>query len=172
MRGRTHLAGGLLAGQVVALVMDVDPATPAYPALLAAAALGGLLPDIDCPTASISKATLVTKGVSGITCGIFKHRGFIHTPVFAAIFFLLAYHTTNELLWYVLVGIGAGFISHLILDTFNHTGIMWFWPLFRKRIHFGSVKNGGTGESVCITLLIVANIAAITATILQQLNII
>ncbi|MCJ7816471.1 MAG: metal-dependent hydrolase [Candidatus Aenigmarchaeota archaeon] len=57
----------------------------------------------------------------------FVHRGFMHTPIILGILLIAAYFATRKP--EICAGFGAGFLTHLLLDTFNPTGIMWLYPL-------------------------------------------
>ncbi len=55
------------------------------------------------------------------------HRGVLHTPLALALIMILAYFATRRK--DVSFAIAAGFISHLLLDTLNPTGIFWLYPI-------------------------------------------
>jgi membrane-bound metal-dependent hydrolase YbcI (DUF457 family) len=57
----------------------------------------------------------------------FIHRGFLHTPLILGISLIVIYLFTKRA--DICAGFGAGFLSHLFLDTLNPTGIMWLYPL-------------------------------------------
>ena len=57
----------------------------------------------------------------------FVHRGFMHTPIILGILLIAIYFATRKP--EICAGFGAGFLGHLLLDTFNPTGIMWLYPL-------------------------------------------
>jgi membrane-bound metal-dependent hydrolase YbcI (DUF457 family) len=57
----------------------------------------------------------------------FIHRGFLHTPILLGIILIGMYLVTKRA--DICAGFGAGFLSHLFIDTFNPTGIMWLYPL-------------------------------------------
>ncbi|MEM7816188.1 MAG: metal-dependent hydrolase [Candidatus Aenigmatarchaeota archaeon] len=54
------------------------------------------------------------------------HRGIFHTPVFLGLAMIAIYFATRRT--DICAGFGAGFLSHLFLDTINPTGIMWLYP--------------------------------------------
>ena len=57
----------------------------------------------------------------------FVHRGFMHTPIILGIILIGIYLATKRT--DLCAGFGAGFLSHLLLDTLNPTGIMWIYPV-------------------------------------------
>jgi len=57
----------------------------------------------------------------------FIHRGFLHTPIILGVMLIAIYFATRRP--DICAGFGAGFLSHLLIDTFNPTGIMWLYPL-------------------------------------------
>jgi len=57
----------------------------------------------------------------------FVHRGLLHTPIILAVLLIAIYFATRRP--DICAGFGAGFLSHLLIDTFNPTGIMWLYPI-------------------------------------------
>lgn len=57
----------------------------------------------------------------------FMHRGILHTPIILGIILIAIYFATRRP--EICAAFGAGFLSHLFIDTFNPTGIMWLYPL-------------------------------------------
>jgi inner membrane protein len=80
-----------------------------------AAVLAGVLPDLDTAFYAL-----------GLPFP-FVHRGFLHTPVALGVILIGIYLFTKRA--DICAGFGAGFLSHLFLDTLNPTGIMWLYPL-------------------------------------------
>jgi len=80
-----------------------------------------------------------------------SHRGIVHTPVFmfASMFVIyFMYRNSNASL-----GFGAGFLSHLFLDTINPTGIAWFYPISSVFISFNLAHYGNVFANTGIILL-------------------
>lgn len=99
MRGKTHLAAGLL---IATLVTD----TPAQAGLLI---FGSLLPDVDLATSMLGKKVPLPR--------IFiTHRGVTHSLVAAALAAVL-----NPF-------VSIGMLSHDLLDILNPKGVMLLWP--------------------------------------------
>jgi len=80
-----------------------------------AAVLAGVLPDLDTAFYAL-----------GLPFP-FIHRGFLHTPIILGVILIGMYLATKRA--DICAGFGAGFLSHLFIDTFNPTGIMWLYPL-------------------------------------------
>ena len=91
-------------------------------------------------------------------CKTVGHRGIAHWLILGIIYLLIVAaisfmlkdvvdsKTTKGLSIYMLLyffyGVTIGNISHIILDTFNTTGIPLFAPFSFKRIHFANVSTG------------------------------
>ena len=153
MTGKTHLLGGVLfGGAYIILTKSVNE----MPYILAASAVGSLLPDIDHPGSTISKKNLATKFTSEIVSGMTKHRGFTHTVLFAAIVAalpLLIKNIIGSIAVPIAIGLFVGIISHLFLDTLNPTGIMWLYPFSRKYFHLMKIKTNTFNETLFFIIL-------------------
>lgn len=154
----THSLGGVVAGVAVCSVTGIcDPIYQA--AVMTGAVLGSLLPDIDHRKSWIGHKLPF---IASILSGLFKHRGFLHTPLFIFIMWgFLSYAIpiwlggSRELYEATLFckGLIPGMLSHLILDTLNVQGIMWFWPVSKQRWHILPIRTGSLGEAlVCVAL--------------------
>ena len=171
MIGRTHLAAGILCGEAIVIVENVTNLSDVT-FIIAAAAIGSLLPDIDHPQSMMAKSNRTTKTVSGVISSVTQHRGFTHTLVFAALMWFLAsrlaaqFNVASE---YVVGGFMIGILSHLLLDTLNDRGVMWLWPVYCKHLHILGIRTGSVIEWV---LRLALNIAATggIAMILMQIH--
>lgn len=76
------------------------------------AMLGAVFPDID---------ILMDLG------GVLSHRGVLHTPLAAGVTMAALYLVSDRET--VAYGFGLGVLTHLFLDTFTFSGIMWLYPL-------------------------------------------
>lgn len=143
MTGKTHIAGGAAAGACIGFALHL-PINQLL-ACCAAGGIGGLIPDLDASRSIITSHT----GIVGATVShVTRHRGIMHTPI--------VYVVLNYILWLmmfrsapishpgtlVLCGLFSGEISHLILDSLNHVGIMWLWP-YPKRFSVLHVSSHG-----------------------------
>jgi membrane-bound metal-dependent hydrolase YbcI (DUF457 family) len=132
------------------------PAVPllGIPAGLLVGSLAGLLPDLDEPGALLARGTWLPRAfgwplrmlirlisiplrlLGMVLKGVLGHRGGTHSIAMCIIFSLaLAFPITillgaggDWLIWTVVFG----FLSHLIADSLNPSGVPWFWPLQSK----------------------------------------
>lgn len=139
MTGRTHDLAAITALGVVAFV-HAPPVMTLGTALFALLAnqIGGILPDIDQPTAPLWRnlpegkffGKVFDKGVGG-------HRFLTHSLLGTALFGLLARwlleflhplmpHVNIGLVWLAFV---IGLVSHLVMDTFTKEGVPWLLPI-------------------------------------------
>lgn len=70
--------------------------------------LAGLLPDMD------------------VLVPFLEHRGMLHTPLAAGFFGMLLFAASDSRS--TAEGFAVGYLSHLFIDAFTYTGIMWFYP--------------------------------------------
>ncbi len=126
-------------------------------------AVAGLLPDIDEPNAMLARGSwlprrlgplhfgwlskfvgmilaLPFKLVGIIIKGLLGHRGGTHSFAMSIVFTLIAAlaitipmgSSGDFLIW----AIWLGFMSHLIADSLNPSGVPWFWPLLSKNVKY------------------------------------
>ena len=86
---------------------------------------------------------------------ITKHRGFLHSLIFA----ILSSLVIGSLNLWAGFGFFVGYISHLFLDCWTKSGIRLFWP-FKWKIK-GFIKSGGIIEDVVFVLLLLENVLLI-----------
>lgn len=146
----THGIGGLGAGLATASLIGADSLSKST--IIAGAVLGSLIIDIDHTKSFIGRKAPIA---SHLASAVFKHRGFLHTPLFivlasviisAGILFL----DGPERSWARLFAAGfiPGMLSHIILDTFNKGGISWLWPITKKRYRLLTIKTDSITESM------------------------
>lgn len=99
MLGVTHLFVGL----ALAYLLDLP---------VVYGMVGAVLPDIDA-TFTFAEP--------------FTHRGIVHTPIAAVALALALYLVLDRRP--PALAFGTGYLSHLFLDTFTYSGIMWLFPL-------------------------------------------
>ena len=98
------------------------------------------LPDIDHPLSVPGRRHM---GFSEFLSSHFGHRGITHYPITWLLmgfimWFLWRFISISEwldivLLW-SMIGFLVGYLSHILLDTFNSTGIAWLAPLCKVRV--------------------------------------
>ena len=150
MKKATHILGGAIAAGGVYLVARNNVSSVDIIALAAGALVGCLIPDIDHPNSTVShnaKALRLAYRVGTIGNPDGKHRGMMHSLLFCIPWILLSVFITNSMARFAFIGISAGYLSHLLLDCFNPTGCLLFYP-FKKSIHFGKIRTGGVGEII------------------------
>lgn len=142
MTGRTHDLAAISALGAVVWFEPIQTITLAT-ALIAILAnqIGGILPDIDQPTAPLWKnlpiGKFVGKSVDALLGG---HRYISHSLIGLTVFGALAYlilnflhpsmpHLNIGLVWWAFM---VGILSHLILDSFTKEGVPWLLPITRK----------------------------------------
>ncbi|MGI9951317.1 metal-dependent hydrolase [Moorellaceae bacterium AZ2] len=141
---KTHLAAGLCAGLAVAAQSGGDAGL-----IAAASGVGALLPDIDCPRSYIGRKVPVSYAAY-LGAG---HRGFFHSLAsaivitFIALVLLRKWVPAYTFLW---VPLAAGYLSHLLMDTLNPSGVPWLWPL-NKRFTVPLINTGSVWEKLLIT---------------------
>ncbi len=159
----THALGGVLAGTAVLEALEpADNVTEA--AVMFGAVIGSLLPDIDHTRSKVSRSSAVAQLTSYAVSAVTKHRGFLHTPLFLLILALALGLAINILqnsglelaAWSIYFGLLPGMLSHLMLDTCNPGGIMWLYPISKKRLSILPIKTCSLGETaVAIGLAVV-----------------
>ncbi len=147
MTYKTHFVGGICATAIASTVVPMEDIA----IVAAVSAFSALLPDIDIEGSKVNnKAGLIGKGISSA----FNHRGFIHTPI---LYIVLYYLTTLILPANICLGFLIGTISHLVIDSFNYTGIMWLYPFTKKHYHIASIKTRSVGETIFLIAMVVVS---------------
>ncbi len=151
MTGHTHIVAGVAAAASVAAITH----HPITPALLVWGGLGGLAPDLDHPEALLTRRIPGWRTLArwGQGTGWWRHRGLWHSVLLWAVTLLLipmAGDLGAHGVWALAVGVGhpawalalwrwwgsdglwgwgAGYLSHMLVDTWNTSGVQWFWPI-------------------------------------------
>ena len=119
------------------------------------ALIGSVFPDIDHPRSFISRGYWsVLSAVIRKTTG---HRGWTHSlfgaGLFTGILLLILWYFKASL--FLAFGFFLGYLSHLISDSLNPTGVNWLWPK-KKRYGIGLIRTGSIGEEIFMWVLIFA----------------
>ncbi len=139
MTARTHDLAAFTALGVVVLINPVGQVTLATVLVaLLANQIGGIVPDIDQPTAPFWR-NLPVGGFFGrfIDKMLGGHRFITHSLLGVALFGFLAKlllvfihpimpHVNIGLVWWAFI---IGMLSHLIMDTFTKEGVPWLLPI-------------------------------------------
>ena len=85
---------------------------------------------------------LFTQTLSFVAGFLGGHRGPVHTATAMLVLSVVVGVAANGLWSLPFYGLvfGCGYLSHLVIDSPNPTGIMWLWPLSRKYFHLGLPK--------------------------------
>lgn len=170
MTGRTHDLAAVTALGVIVLSTPLRTVTLSTVLIaLFANQIGGIIPDIDQPTAPLWR-NLPVGGVIGklVDKLLGGHRFLSHSLLGLAIFSGLAAlllkalhpvisHTNITLVWWSFV---IGMVSHLVLDTLTKEGVPWLLPVpvkfgFPPDKHF-RVTTGKKFETLVIFPLLIA----------------
>lgn len=138
MTGRTHDLAAFTALTITISVIPIGHMTLAT-ALVAIGSnmLGGLAPDIDQSTGALWKKVRFGSILGKIAYPIFGgHRNISHS-LLGILFFGIAAKFILTLISSVLIvdmnivwwAFMIGVVSHLIADTFTHSGVPWLFPL-------------------------------------------
>jgi inner membrane protein len=142
MTGRTHDLAALTAlGAVVFLEPSRTITLSIALVALLANQIGGIIPDIDQPTAPFWRNLPIGGSIGRIFDKMLGgHRFISHSLLGMALFGGIAYgllvflhpsmpHIEVHLVWWAFM---IGMLSHLILDTFTKEGVPWLLPLPTK----------------------------------------
>ncbi|MCD6157131.1 MAG: metal-dependent hydrolase [Euryarchaeota archaeon] len=135
----THVVFGLFL-YIIAVHLGFLPYETSYFVIVG---IASLIPDIDHPGSKISKLLRLKKISEKLT-----HRGFLHSAYPALLLFLGAYLLAcysgfSEKAITVGMLLVIGYVSHLVLDSLNPTGVKWIYPRAKVR---GPIKTGSYGE--------------------------
>ena len=152
MQYRTHQIGGFCAGIIAGVSMIEAPYNPttmgALSIVVIASTIGSVIPDIDEPNSIAGRKIWI---ISKIIKKVFGHRMITHTPIFVLALAIGFYYlgqsyvlNTEYFEWYYfgVMGFLVGYVSHFVMDSLNPTGIMYLWPLSRKRFSIMKLRTG------------------------------
>lgn len=170
MKGNNHLVAGVaVAGCMVASAwLDEQHQILPIIGMAGAAVLGSLFPDIDSRTSKLGSKMRIT---SWLASKVFGHRGFLHSPMFVALIFLLCHvlfkHyeiTQYNLIYY---GFAGGMLMHLMCDIVTRGGIPLLYPFNRKKFSIGTMASGHKYEIISLILILLLT-GVITYLMLQN----
>lgn len=116
-----------------------------------AAALGGLLPDIDHPESVIGRRVRI---ISVPLASIFGHRGFTHSLLAVALIGAIAVHLTLQG-QSLLLPICVGYLSHLLGDALSASGVPLLHPWSRKRYKWRVLPVNSLQETAVVAVVFV-----------------
>jgi inner membrane protein len=147
MMAFTHVAAGAASALALSNLLHA-PATQTT-MFLAGGVLGGLLPDIDHPASSLGRRVLP---LSMMLAAIFGHRGITHSLIAAVVVSLAAWYSLHGLDWRpghsapFVLGLSAGYLSHLLADWLTNTGVPLLWPMKRRFAAPVTISTGSPME--------------------------
>ena len=172
VKGHTHV----VAGAAAALPLALGAHGIWEPALLAAGAFGGLLPDIDhsgstlgrwipWPARTRQRGTYIEHGRAWFLGRTIWHRGPTHSViggVVVAVLVALVLHVakapipTGQLIPLCLA-LAAGYWSHLLIDAVNVSAMPLLWPFSRRTFRAPLPplsQNSGLGQLAEIVVIV------------------
>lgn len=135
---------------------------------LVVAAVAALVPDLDHPHGYLSRGNwaIVSIAIRKTT----RHRGWTHSLLGAFIFTVISL----IIFWYFKAKLLyafpflLGYISHLISDSLNPTGVNWLWPWNPEKISIASIRTGSEGEMLFHNVLLFSEAGIIVFNTLYQ----
>ncbi len=170
MKGKNHIVAGVCtAGCLVAsAVIEHEAGIIPIVGMAAAACFGSLFPDIDSRTSKLGKKMKI---MSWLCSKVFGHRGFLHSPLFVALLYLIFWMVfdRNGITQYNYIwgGFLAGILMHFMCDMATKGGLPLLYPLARYRFGFGVLESGSKWEWISLVFIMAL---AIGATLLMALN--
>ena len=138
--------------------------------------IGGILPDIDQPTAPFWKNLPAQKYIGKIVDkALFGgHRFLTHSIIGFGIFSFISYlilnlfKSTSIDIAIILIAFALGYISHLVLDSLTKEGVPWLLPI-TKKLGFPPIKKFRiTTGSAVENLIILPGLVVIEVIIIAQ----
>lgn len=160
MNATTHAVFGVAALAGSFLVLGGEPPLYAYPAAVIAA----WLPDVDNPRSRLGNGlsrrknpilntisrplSWALRATSFVLFRTVGHRTLTHSLLGVALFVVLV-SPAATLSADLFVALVAGYVSHLVADALNTSGVPLLWPArWRMRLLPGGVRSGGTAEFI------------------------
>ncbi|WP_410767349.1 metal-dependent hydrolase [Haloferax sp. DFSO60] len=128
--GHTLYLVAAIATHAVVGYAIVRVLTPAPPLV---GLIGGVAPDVDLYFGRLWEFPLV-------------HRGVVHTPFLLGV--LLAVLLFAGVRKWVALGFGLAFFSHLVIDSFTKTGILWLYPVSSHHFSADLSMHSAVGNAI------------------------
>ncbi|WP_303785304.1 metal-dependent hydrolase [Azovibrio restrictus] len=147
MMAFTHIAAGGASALVLSDLLHAQAAQAVL--LLAGGVLGGMLPDIDHPASAFGRRVLP---VSMTIAAIFGHRGITHSFIAVAAMLFAAWYALHSFEWHpgysmpFVLGVSAGYLSHLVCDWLANSGVPLLWPMQRRFAAPVTIQTGSPVE--------------------------
>lgn len=114
-----------------------------------AAAVGGLLPDIDHPESVVGRRVRL---ISVPLAAIFGHRGFTHSLLAVLLlgYAVISANTPASVYWLPLC---VGYLSHILGDALSASGVPLLYPWSRKRFRARVLPVNSRRETLAVALV-------------------
>ena len=149
---KTHLVVAVFVG--IVLLNFVPKPTVFFVSVVVA----NFIPDLDSFNSKLGK-----KFFSRVLTSFTKHRGIMHSFLFATFIYVILYLYLRAVSFGFLIGYGV----HLICDSVTKQGVRIFYP-FKFRVH-GFLKTGGIFESFLFLIFSLADVVLIFKILFQSI---
>lgn len=151
MNHQAHKVAGVCAGTITATLLYHNDIQSGYGLvavvpLIAGGYFGALLPDIDHPGSKIGRALYP---IAWVVNKIFGHRGATHSLLalfLTSVLFILPALMLEGFAAFMYtqfaIGVGVGFLSHLILDMSTKSGVPLLYPFSSKSFRIARLTTG------------------------------
>jgi len=137
MKGTTHIAAGVLTALAAYKIgLSHQPFE-----LITGAFIASTLPDID------QKVKML------------GHRRMTHGIIWPLLLYIASVYFKKE----IILGTVIGWLSHIVIDSFNSKGCELFWPLSKKNFPIMKIKYDGVIENVLLVLMCIGIIGLIVS---------
>lgn len=163
MMARTHIAVGAGLALLASGQGAFGPGLAGITAATLAAGVGSLAPDIDHPKSVVGR---MIPAVSIPLSAVFGHRGITHSLLAVGLCVwggVWAQETLppSGVLGSALLGFLLGYLSHLLADAFNPSGVPLLYPS-RKRFRLPiTVPTGGVLESLLLAAFVAISVLSV-----------
>ncbi|MBI2580774.1 metal-dependent hydrolase [Candidatus Woesearchaeota archaeon] len=142
----THLIGGIFSAVYFGSFLGISNDNNQRAVAIIVAAVFAMLPDIDMVK---SKAGKSLQPFSTLISLLFRHRGFLHSFVFAAaVYFLVQYLFSAT----IAAAAFIGYSSHLLLDMATKEGIQPLSPFLKSKLK-GIIRTGSFLEQLTLAAM-------------------
>lgn len=154
MMAFTHAAAGSASALLVAQYLHAGPIQSLL--ILSGGVVGSYLPDIDHPKSAFGSRVLP---LSLPISAIFGHRGITHSLIAAAGMSWLMWWVFQQAHWDkgfavpMVVGVAAGYLSHLLGDWLTNSGVPLLWPSNRRFVSPLKLCTGDFREYILALLM-------------------
>lgn len=156
MKGSNHIIAGVCTAGCLTASAIIEQNAGIIPivGMAGAACLGSLFPDIDSRTSKLGKKFKI---LSWLCSKVFGHRGFLHSPLFVALLYLIFWMVFDKngitQYNYIWGGFLAGILIHFMCDMATKGGLPLLYPIARYRFGFGVLESGSKWEWISLAFI-------------------